>query len=73
MHTALSTYAVRKIFWQPKNISAGSLLPKNITYFYALTPVNEHKNPETMPTEARIAFTEPKNISSTMFMPKKYG
>ena len=34
-----------------------SLLPKNITYFYALTTVNEHKNPVTMPIEARIAST----------------
>ena len=48
-----------------------SLLPKNITYFYALTTVNEHKNPVTMPIEARIASTEPRDISLTMLYATK--
>ena len=74
---ALSTYAygggsVREIFWPPKNISPASLLPKNITYFYALTPVNEHKNPETMPIEGGLPLQNPEISFRLCYMPKKY-
>ena len=70
-HICIRGGSVREIFWQPKNISSASLLPKNITYFYALTTVNENKNPEIMLIEARIASAEPRNISSTMFYAQK--
>ena len=59
--------SVREIFWRPKNISSASQKPKNITYFYALTPANEHKHPKTMQIEARIASTQPRSISLIMF------
>ena len=72
---ALITYAYRGIilrnFLGTQNVSSASLQPKNFTYFYALTPVNEHENPETMPFEARIASTEPRNISLTIFHVQK--
>ena len=56
----------------PKGICSASLQPKNITYCYALTPVNGHKNPETMSIEARIASTEPRNITLIMFYAQKF-
>ena len=56
----------------PKNISSASLQHKNITYFYALTPVNEFRNQEeTKPVEARIASTKPRNTSLTLFYAQK--
>ena len=50
-----------------QNISLASLNPKISANFKTLTPVNKHKSPRAMQIEARIAATEPRNISWTMF------
>ena len=49
-----------------------SLQPISISEFYSKMSVNKHKYPETMQIEARIASTEPRNVSLLRFMPKIY-
>ena len=66
-HTGLS---VREIFWQTKISVQRHYNPKISANFIGLGlpghPLNERRNPETMPVEARTAYTEPRNISLTM-------
>ena len=71
-HTHTGGGSVQEIFRQPKNITSASLQLKISAHFILRNLYMNIRYPEKMQTKVRIASSEPRNISYTMFGVKKY-